>query len=86
MAAIQSNMGVCPQFDVLWNELTGLEHLIIFGYMKGLPNKATVRAEADKLLKEARSSITVRVMYRPGRLAASPYSVSTARMQHRTRA
>jgi ABC-type multidrug transport system ATPase subunit len=54
MAAIQANMGVCPQFDVLWNELTGLEHLIIFGYMKGLPDKRSVRAEADKLLKEAR--------------------------------
>jgi hypothetical protein len=31
LAAIQSNMGVCPQFDVLWNELTGHEHMIIFG-------------------------------------------------------
>jgi hypothetical protein len=30
-------MGVCPQFDVLWGELTGLEHLWIYGHIKGLP-------------------------------------------------
>ena len=27
-------MGVCPQFDVLWGELTGQEHLIIYGHLK----------------------------------------------------
>ena len=31
---IRSMMGVCPQFDVLWNELTGLEHLTIYGNIK----------------------------------------------------
>jgi hypothetical protein len=30
-------MGVCPQFDVLWGELTGSEHLAIYGHIKGLP-------------------------------------------------
>ena len=34
MDRIRSVMGVCPQFDVLWNELTGLEHLTIYGNMK----------------------------------------------------
>ena len=29
-------MGVCPQFDVLWNELSGSEHLTIYGHIKGL--------------------------------------------------
>jgi ABC-type multidrug transport system ATPase subunit len=29
-------MGVCPQFDVLWPELTGREHLAIAGHVKGL--------------------------------------------------
>jgi ABC-type multidrug transport system ATPase subunit len=28
-------MGVCPQFDVLWAELTGAEHLTIYGLIKG---------------------------------------------------
>ena len=34
MDCIRSMMGVCPQFDVLWNELTGLEHLTIYGNIK----------------------------------------------------
>jgi ABC-type multidrug transport system ATPase subunit len=34
---IRSIMGVCPQFDVLWGELTGMEHLCIYGHVKGLP-------------------------------------------------
>jgi ABC-type dipeptide/oligopeptide/nickel transport system ATPase component len=29
-------MGVCPQFDVLWSELTGEEHLRIYGHVKGV--------------------------------------------------
>jgi hypothetical protein len=33
---VRSLMGVCPQFDVLWNELSGHEHLIIYGHIKGL--------------------------------------------------
>ena len=31
---IRSVMGVCPQFDVLWSELTGIEHLHIYGNIK----------------------------------------------------
>ena len=27
-------MGVCPQFDVLWGELTGYEHLYLYGLIK----------------------------------------------------
>ena len=34
MDRIRSMMGVCPQFDVLWNELTGVEHLTIYGNIK----------------------------------------------------
>lgn len=33
---IRTLMGVCPQFDVLWGELTGIEHLNIYGHVKGL--------------------------------------------------
>jgi hypothetical protein len=29
-------MGVCPQFDVLWQQLSGREHLILYGQVKGL--------------------------------------------------
>lgn len=37
MDRIRSMMGVCPQFDVLWSELTGLEHLTIYGNIKVPP-------------------------------------------------
>ena len=33
---IRRFMGVCPQFDILWGELTGQEHLQIFGRLKVL--------------------------------------------------
>jgi ABC-type multidrug transport system ATPase subunit len=33
----QAVMGVCPQFDVLWDELTGYEHMYIYGCIKGIP-------------------------------------------------
>jgi ABC-type multidrug transport system ATPase subunit len=35
--AVRPLMGVCPQFDVLWGELSGREHLTIAGHIKGLP-------------------------------------------------
>ena len=31
MDRIRVRMGVCPQFDILWKELTGREHLRIYG-------------------------------------------------------
>ena len=33
----QAVMGVCPQFDVLWDELSGREHMFIYGCIKGMP-------------------------------------------------
>ncbi len=33
---IHQIMGVCPQFDVLWGELNGSEHLNIYGHVKGI--------------------------------------------------
>lgn len=33
---IYSDVGICPQFDCLWEHLTPLEHLNLFGRMKGL--------------------------------------------------
>jgi ABC-type multidrug transport system ATPase subunit len=50
---IRPLMGVCPQFDVLWEELTGREHLILFAAIKGLP-PPTHQAEAAKLLEEVK--------------------------------
>lgn len=41
---IRPKIGVCPQFDVLWGELTGLEHLVISGHVKGIPFSEVRRA------------------------------------------
>ena len=49
MERIRAVMGVCPQFDVLWDELTGAEHLYIYGRVKGLPVNQ-VKAQGDNLL------------------------------------
>jgi ABC-type Na+ transport system ATPase subunit NatA len=56
---IRRTMGVCPQFDVLWNELTGREHLQLFGSIKGLKDKAAVTTQASELLKEVRGIFTM---------------------------
>ena len=33
---LRANIGVCPQHDVLWDELTAKEHVVLFGAMRGL--------------------------------------------------
>ncbi|XP_042506443.1 ABC transporter A family member 2-like [Macadamia integrifolia] len=37
MSNIRKIIGVCPQFDILWEALTGEEHLDLFANIKGLP-------------------------------------------------
>lgn len=37
---IHQTMGVCPQHDVLWGDLTGREHLLFYGRLKGLHGRA----------------------------------------------
>lgn len=52
MGEIRGNMGVCPQFDVLWNELTAREHMLLFANIKGIETKAEIISEADTLIGE----------------------------------
>ena len=53
MSAIRSTMGVCPQFDMLYNELTGREHLRLFAGIKGLP-RTQWGPVADSLLEQTK--------------------------------
>jgi ABC-type multidrug transport system ATPase subunit len=32
--AIRAQLGVCPQFDILWPHLTARQHIIIMGAIK----------------------------------------------------
>ena len=49
--AIRNELGVCPQHDVLWGDLTANEHMQMFGYLKGIPVQR-MREEIATLLKE----------------------------------
>jgi ATP-binding cassette subfamily A (ABC1) protein 3 len=39
MATLRQSLGVCPQHDVLWPDITVKEHLIFFAGIKGVPKK-----------------------------------------------
>eukprot|EP00775_Hariotina_reticulata_P004500 gene4500-4753_t len=47
----QAVMGVCPQFDVLWDELSGYEHMYIYGCIKGL-RLSEVAQHSSQLLEQ----------------------------------
>ena len=49
VAAAREVLGVCPQFDVQWDELTALEHLVLYGALKGMHPEAA-RDEGHRLL------------------------------------
>ena len=51
MRYIRSIMGVCPQHDVLYDQLTGREHLELFATLKGVPT-ADIPAMVDKVLAD----------------------------------
>ncbi|EFJ47434.1 hypothetical protein VOLCADRAFT_43681, partial [Volvox carteri f. nagariensis] len=42
-------VGICPQHDVLWPSLTGMEHVRLFGRIKGLRGSALEAAVAGGL-------------------------------------
>nr|CAB3482864.1 unnamed protein product [Digitaria exilis] len=49
MNSIYSNMGVCPQHDLLWETLTGREHLLFYGRLKNLKGDELLKAVDDSL-------------------------------------
>lgn len=40
MAAIRQGLGVCPQFDILWPEISVREHLQLYAALKGYAGAA----------------------------------------------
>ncbi|XP_045792339.1 ABC transporter A family member 7-like isoform X4 [Trifolium pratense] len=49
MDAIYTSMGVCPQHDLLWESLTGREHLLFYGRLKNLKGSALTQAVEESL-------------------------------------
>jgi len=48
---IRKLMGVVPQFDILWNQLSAAEHMRMFSKIKGVPNHL-IEQECDDLLTQ----------------------------------
>lgn len=46
---IRKHIGVCSQFDILWNELTAEQHLYMFARLKGIP-EVEVDGRIDEVL------------------------------------
>eukprot|EP00249_Psilotum_nudum_P021774 c28239_g1_i1 orf=514-3321(-) len=53
MSQIRKYMGVCPQFDLLWDVLTGYEHLQLFANIKGL-QPSLIKSSAVDLLSDVK--------------------------------
>lgn len=49
MDSVQSKIGVCPQFDIFYPELTTREHLVFYARLKGVPDE---KAAVDRTLLE----------------------------------
>lgn len=60
MSNIRSIIGVCPQFDILWDVLTGEEHLYLFASIKGLL-PASIKEVVQDSLQEVRLTDAARI-------------------------
>lgn len=52
MSEIRQKLGVCPQHDVLFKELTVTEHLYMFARFKGMKDKAEIEAAVNEKIRE----------------------------------
>ncbi|KAK2384736.1 ABC transporter A family member [Trifolium repens] len=53
MSNIRKLIGVCPQFDILWDALSGQEHLELFATIKGI-SPASIKSITQTSLAEVR--------------------------------
>ncbi|XP_010547807.1 PREDICTED: ABC transporter A family member 2 [Tarenaya hassleriana] len=60
MSNIRKIIGVCPQFDILWDALSGEEHLHLFASIKGLPS-ASIKSIVEKSLAEVKLTEAAKV-------------------------
>ncbi|PKA47627.1 ABC transporter A family member 2 [Apostasia shenzhenica] len=60
MSNIRRIIGVCPQFDVLWDALTSKEHLNLFASIKGL-HPSLIKSVTEQSLAEVKLTNTAHV-------------------------
>jgi ABC-type Na+ transport system ATPase subunit NatA len=51
MQEIRSIMGICPQHDILFDELTAREHIALYAGLKGVPSSQISKLVEDRLEK-----------------------------------
>lgn len=66
MDSIRPFLGVCPQHDILWDQLTGKEHLELFARIKGIAN--------DKIQDEVRARLEDVLLVSSANMRSSAYS------------
>ncbi|KAK9090668.1 hypothetical protein Sjap_023845 [Stephania japonica] len=60
MSCIRRFIGVCPQFDILWDSLSGQEHLCIFASIKGL-SPGSIELVVENSLAEVKLTSAAKV-------------------------
>ncbi|KAK7411462.1 hypothetical protein VNO78_02895 [Psophocarpus tetragonolobus] len=60
MSNIRKLIGVCPQFDILWDALSGQEHLQLFATIKGL-SPASIKSITQTSLAEVKLTDSAKV-------------------------
>ena len=55
LKSIHENMGVCPQHDVLWDDLTAREHLMFYARLRKIP-----ACDLDAAVQKALDSVNLR--------------------------
>ena len=63
MDELRAVLGVCPQHDILWDQLTGKEHLELFARLKGVPEdkvQREVQARLEDVLLESAANLESR--------------------------
>ena len=51
MDCVKRVIGVCPQFDVLWEDMTVRQHLVFYSMLRGLP-RSRIKVEARRLAEK----------------------------------
>jgi ABC-type multidrug transport system ATPase subunit len=61
-AEVQQIIGVCPQDDILWDELTAKEHMILTAAFKGLAFGIVLYEAVDSVLSMVRKGTKMQKM------------------------
>ena len=70
--AIRSVLGVCPQHDILWGDLTAREHMLLFGILKDIP-RDRLDVEIQRLLEDVNLTKVILSLS----LSSHPHSLCT---------